>query len=96
MREDERKIEHDKKQCGFEEEKDEAGFVLHTSYGDDPMLYSPDWVYALVLFVAYAFHPWANRRWLQAGLILFLGLTIAANLNLIHLVMKVSAPLYGQ
>src|SRR6266516_5532417 len=27
-------------------------FTLHLVYGDDPVLYSPTWVYALVLFVA--------------------------------------------
>ena len=71
-------------------------FIFHTLYGDDPMLYSPDWVYALVLFIAYAIHPWADRKWLHFALIVFLGLTMATNLNLIRLIMQVSAPVYGQ
>jgi len=70
-------------------------FGLHIMYGDDPMLYSPDWVYALVLFVSSSLGKWAGRRWLQLGLIIFLGMIIYTNLGLIHQIMEVSLPFYG-
>lgn len=69
--------------------------LLHTFWGDDPMLYSPDWAYALVLFIAYAFQKWANNRWLQVLLIVFLGFTMIINLGLIRLIMQTSLPFYG-
>ncbi len=70
-------------------------FVLHVVYGDDPMLYSPDWVYALVLFVGLALAKWADRLWLQLALLVFLVLLVITNLGLIHQILAVSAPFYG-
>jgi hypothetical protein len=70
-------------------------FALHFVYGDDPMLYSPDWVYAVILFVALMLQKWADRRWLQALLIIFLILLATTNMRLIHEIMAVSAPFYG-
>jgi hypothetical protein len=69
--------------------------ALHLVYGDDPMLYSPDWVYALVLFVALGLQRWADRKGLQILLIIFLILLITTNLGLIRQIMAVSAPFYG-
>jgi hypothetical protein len=71
-------------------------FSLHVVYGDDPMLYSPNWVYALVLFVALMLQRWADRRWLQLTLMVFLVMLMSTNLGLIHQIMEVSAPFYGQ
>ena len=71
-------------------------FGLHIIYGDDPMLYSPNWVYALVLFVSLSFGKWADNRWLQLGLTVFLGMTIYTNLGLIHQIMEISLPYYGK
>jgi hypothetical protein len=70
-------------------------FTLHIVYGDDPMLYSADWVYAIVLFVALMLQRWADRKWLQILLIVFLIMLAGTNLGLIHQIMKVSAPFYG-
>jgi hypothetical protein len=70
-------------------------FVLHVVYGDDPMLYSPDWVYGLVLFVALALQKWAGRTWLQLLLLVFLALLVATNLGLLRQIMEVSAPFYS-
>jgi hypothetical protein len=69
---------------------------LHLVYGDDPMLYSPNWVYALVLFVALMLQRWADRRWLQITLIIFLGLLITTNLRLIYQILEVSLPYFGK
>lgn len=70
-------------------------FGLHVVYGDDPMLYSPDWVYALVLFVGLVLAKWADRLWMQLGLLVFLILLVITNLGLIHQILAVSAPFYG-
>lgn len=71
-------------------------FALHLVYGDDPMLYSPDWVYALVLFMSFTFAPLANRKWIQLALICFLALMVIVNVGLLEQIMSVSAPVYGR
>lgn len=70
-------------------------FILHLVYGDDPLLYSANWTYALILFVAFVLQTWADRRWLQLILICFLILLMISNLQLIYQIMDVSAPFYG-
>lgn len=69
--------------------------ALHALYGDDPMLYSPNWTYALILFVSSAFERWAGSKWIQVFLIIFLCLLVHTNLGLIHQILSVSAPIYG-
>jgi len=71
-------------------------FGLHIIYGDDPMLYSPNWVYALVLFVSLSLGKLADNKWLQLGLTIFLGMIIYTNLGLIQQIMEVSLPYYGK
>jgi len=71
-------------------------FSLHLVYGDDPMLYSPNWVYALVLFIGLTFQRWADRKWLQVLLIIFLVLLMNTNLRLIYQIMDVSAPYFSK
>jgi hypothetical protein len=70
-------------------------FALHMLYGDDPLLYSPDWVYALVLFVAFSFSRFADRKWLQISFVAFLLPVMLVNLNLVRQIMEVSASFYG-
>ena len=60
------------------------------------MLYSPNWVYALVLFVSLSLGKLADNKWLQLGLTIFLGMTIYTNLGLIQQIMEVSLPYYGK
>jgi hypothetical protein len=69
---------------------------LHIFYGDDPMLYSPNWVYALVLVTATLSAKWADKRWLHLLLILFLGMMIYVNLGLVQQILFVSQPYYGK
>lgn len=71
-------------------------FVLHVLYGDDPLLYSPDWVYALVLFVMFSFSRFADRKWFQAFAAVFLALAMTINFGLLRQIMEVSAPFYGR
>ena len=69
---------------------------LHIIYGDDPLLYSPDWLYALVLFLAIAFQRFADNKWFQLAAVGFLALTMTVNVGLLQQIMDVSAPFYGQ
>ena len=47
-------------------------FVLHFNYGYEPFLYSPDWTYALIFFVALSLAPLAKNRFFQGGMTVFL------------------------
>ncbi|PWB72821.1 MAG: hypothetical protein C3F07_10980 [Anaerolineales bacterium] len=48
-------------------------FVLHVNYGEDPLLYSPDWTYALVFFFGISFENLADKKWFQIILIIFIA-----------------------
>ena len=48
-------------------------FALHIKYGDDPLLYTPDWTYALVFFFGISFERFADRKWWQVLLLVFLA-----------------------
>lgn len=67
-------------------------FALHLAYGDDPLLHSADWVYALILFVSFAFRNWADKKWFQRLLIIFLGLMMFTNLGLIRQILQAVLP----
>ncbi len=47
-------------------------FLLHVNYGYEPFLYSPDWTYALIFFVALSLAPLAKNRFFQGGMFIFL------------------------
>jgi hypothetical protein len=67
-------------------------FVIHVAYGDDPMLYSPDWTYALVFFVALAFRPFADKKWFQAAGLLFLFALMVNNWTFLRAMLAAVAP----
>ncbi len=53
-------------------------FLLHINYGFDTFLYTPDWTYALVLFVGLSLLDFKDRPWLHwtlAALLFFLVLS---------------------
>lgn len=54
-------------------------FLLHMNYGDDPMLYSPDWTYAVIFFVALSFKGLADKRWFQTAGFVFLAALMVNN-----------------
>lgn len=49
-------------------------FVIHINYGQELFLYSPDWNYALILFLAFGLAPFAKNRFFQGSMFIFLAL----------------------
>jgi hypothetical protein len=70
-------------------------FVLHMNYGDDPMLYSPNWTYALVFFVGISFERLADKKWFQIGLLIFITALLFNNLELFHKMLDAILPFFG-
>jgi len=68
-------------------------FLLHIGYGYEPFLYSPDWAYALVFFVALNLGDLADSRWFQAGLFAFLMLLAYNQWQFFEFVLETTGPL---
>lgn len=67
-------------------------FVLHLNYGVEPFLYSADWTYALVLFVAINLSEMMQSRWFPPAL---LALSLAALVNqmwFVYLIARIVQP----
>lgn len=58
-------------------------FALHLRYGKDLFLYSTNWTYAIILFLAFAWQEYADKRWFQIMLLVFITLQFANNSRLI-------------
>ncbi len=67
-------------------------FVLHLNYGYEPFLYSPDWAYALIFFVALSLVPLANNRVFLGGLCIFLILLAYNQFQFFHFIFQTIAP----
>ncbi len=66
-------------------------FVLHLQYGKDVFLYSTNWTYAVILFLALAWRELANKRWFQVSLLVFVALLLVNNSQLIFTMLSTSA-----
>lgn len=66
-------------------------FVLHLRYGKDLFLYSANWTYAIILFLALAWKDLADKRWFQILLLGFIALLLVNNSRLIFTMMSTSA-----
>ncbi len=58
-------------------------FALHMQYGKDVFLYSANWTYAILLFLALAWQEFSGKRWFQLSLLGFVGLLLINNTRLI-------------
>src|SRR5258706_2333306 len=67
-------------------------FVLHLNYGYEPFLYSPDWAYALIFFVALSLVPLASNRIFLVGLFIFLILLAYNQFQFFHFIFQTIAP----
>ena len=67
-------------------------FILHMNYGDDPILYSPDWTYAIVFFFGISYEEIAGRKWFQIILLVFLSILLFNNLDLFRQILDAILP----
>lgn len=66
-------------------------FALHLRYGKDIFLYSTNWTYAIILFLSLAWKEFADKRWFQVVLLIFLAFLMANNSRLIFTMLSTSA-----
>ncbi|NJN79929.1 MAG: hypothetical protein HC797_05335 [Anaerolineales bacterium] len=66
-------------------------FFLHMRYGKDVFLYSVNWTYALILFLALAWQSLADKRWFQIALLTFVSFLLINNSQLIFTMLRTSA-----
>jgi hypothetical protein len=71
-------------------------FALHLNYGYEPFLYSPDWAYALIFFVALSLGPLAKNRLFQGGLLVFLILLAYNQFQFFQFIFATIAPFIRQ
>jgi hypothetical protein len=64
--------------------------ALHMRYGRDVFLYSSNWTYAIILFLALAWKELANKLWFQITLAIFISLLLINNAKLIEVMLTVS------
>ena len=67
-------------------------FLLHMLYGDDPILYSPDWTYAVIFFFGISYEELAGKKWFQALLLVFLACLLINNLDLFRKTLEAISP----
>jgi hypothetical protein len=71
-------------------------FILHINYGYEPFLYSPDWAFALIFFVAIALAPLAKNRYFQGALLLFLLLLAYNQIQFFRFIFETISPFLAQ
>ena len=69
-------------------------FILHIAYGFEPILYSPDWAYALIFFMGISLMPLGRNRFFQGAMLLFLILLAYNQVHFFQFVLDTIAPFY--
>jgi hypothetical protein len=67
-------------------------FGLYLQYGKDVFLYSTNWTYAIILFLALAWRELAEQRWFQIVLLLFITGLLINNAQLLWTMLYISGP----
>ena len=70
-------------------------YLLHLAYGTELFLYTPYWIYALVLFIALALAEFAGRKWFEISVTIILFALMVNNLGFIFSLMRALAPFYA-
>lgn len=70
-------------------------FTLHMNYGSELFLYTSYWVYALILFSALVYAEFAEKRWFQILLWIFVMILAANNSVFIFRILQAVAPFYA-
>lgn len=65
-------------------------FALHLQYGKDVFLYTANWTYAILLFLALAWQEFSGKRWFQFSLLGFVSLMLINNTRLILFMLTVA------
>ena len=65
--------------------------LIHLRYGKELFLYTPNWTYALILFLGLSWQTVADRKWFQVVLLAFLSLLIWNNGILLLNILKILA-----
>jgi hypothetical protein len=66
-------------------------FTLHLKFGKELFLYATNWTYAIILLLALAWKEFANKRWFQITLLVFIMLLLVNNSRLISTMLSTSA-----
>lgn len=67
-------------------------FILHLRFGKELFLYATNWTYAIIFFLALAWKEFADKKWFQIVLLVFISLLLANNAHLIFTMLSASAP----
>jgi hypothetical protein len=70
-------------------------FLMHLFYGTELFLYTPYWMYALVFFIALALSEFADKKWFEYTLTIFLLILMANNFWFIITILRALAPFYA-
>jgi hypothetical protein len=63
-------------------------FLLHIGYGIEPFLYTPDWTYAIVLFVAISLGGLIEHNWFKTMLFVFVVAVFTNNLWFLYIIAR--------
>jgi hypothetical protein len=66
--------------------------VLHIDYGQELFLYSPDWAFALIFFVAFGLAPFRENRIFQVGMFVFLLMLAVNQWQFMNVIIKALLP----
>lgn len=66
-------------------------FILHLKFGKELFLYATNWTYAIILLLALAWKEFADKRWFQVILFVFITLLLVNNSRLIFTMLSTSA-----
>jgi hypothetical protein len=70
-------------------------FIMHLFYGTELFLYTPYWMYALILFIALSLSEFAEKTWFQIVLGLIVLIIAINNFTFIFSILKAIAPFYA-
>ncbi len=70
-------------------------FLMHLFYGTELFLYTPYWMYALVFFIALALSEFADKKWFESTLTIFIWVLMANNFWFIFTILRGLAPFYA-
>jgi hypothetical protein len=66
-------------------------FIMHLKFGKELFLYATNWTYAVVFFLALAWKVFADKKWFQIVLLVFISLLLVNNARLIFTMLSTSA-----